>query len=85
MVDDYNILVRTQLASQTVRREFRRPCNVEYIFEWKGTPIDCSNCIGSKMIEDCLFPDDSPKVVKSIKITSLKSVVDKATVIIKEI
>ena len=58
---------------------YTKPCDVDYDFTFKSRPLDCSNCMAMvKMIEDCLFPDDSNKVVKSIRITSNKG--DKDTV-----
>ena len=68
--DNYTLII----ASQT-KKKFTKPCEVEYEFHFKRNPLDCSNCAGGmvKMIEDCLFPNDSIKVVKSIKITSQKS------------
>jgi len=83
--DNLANIVRIQLYKQTKRRSFTKPCEVEYIFEFKSRALDCTNCVAmTKMIEDSLFPDDSPKIVKKIKITSLKSVEDKVTVIIDE-
>lgn len=56
----------------------------EYIFEFKSKPLDASNCVGMlKMIEDCLFEDDKYNIVKSIKISSVKSDKDRVTIIIK--
>ena len=56
------------------------PCEVDYDFEFKFRPLDCSNCVAMvKMIEDCLFENDSPKIVKSIKISSRKSNKDQVT------
>ena len=84
--DRFALIVWAQLREQINRKRFTKPCKVGYIFEFKSKPLDCSNCVGMlKMLEDVLFPDDSTKVVKEIKITSLKSVEDKVTVIIKEI
>lgn len=87
IVDNYKKIVYALLCVQTTRRKFTKPCEVEYIFEFKNKPLDCSNCAGAmlKMIEDVLFPDDSPKVVKKIKIASLKSIENKVTVIITEV
>jgi len=83
----FTMIAMEELRCQTTHRKFVKPCNVEYIFEFKGKALDCSNCAGGmvKLLEDILFPDDSPKIVKSIKITSLGSVEDKVTVIIKEL
>lgn len=47
--------------------KFVDPCFVFYIFQWKSRSLDPSNCIGMiKMIEDCLFPSDSYKVIKGL-------------------
>ena len=84
--DNFAKTVYALLCVQTDRRKFERPCEVEYIFEFKSRPLDCSNAIGMvKMLEDVLFPDDGYKIVKKISVTSLLSVEDKVTVIIKEI
>jgi len=84
--DNFAKMVYALLCVQTTRRAFTKPCEVEYIFEFKKQPLDCSNTVGMlKMIEDVLFPDDSTKVVKKLKITSLKSVEDKVTVIIEDL
>ena len=81
--DNFALIVLAQLRDQTSRRNFTKPCKVEYIFEFKSKPLDCSNAVGMvKLIEDILFPDDSPKIVQEIKVSSLKSVEDKVTVII---
>lgn len=85
LVDKVKTIVRMLLYSQTKRRSFSKPCDVEYIFEFKSRPLDCSNTIGMlKIIEDVLFPDDSIKIVRSLKIVSVKSVENKVTVIINE-
>ncbi|OGU84384.1 MAG: hypothetical protein A2W11_03760 [Ignavibacteria bacterium RBG_16_35_7] len=66
--DDYALIVRSQ-----TKQKFTNPCNVFYLFTFRNAPLDCSNCVAMvKMIEDCLFEDDSTKVVKSINVTSLK-------------
>ncbi len=86
LVDAFKLDVFTQLCNQTSRRSFVKPCKAKYIFEFKSTPLDCSNCAGMlKMIEDVLFPKDSPDIVKELSITSLKSVEDKVTVIINNV
>lgn len=49
------------------------PYFVEYVFEFSKKPLDCSNCVAMlKMIEDCLFPNDSYKIVQKISIESRK-------------
>lgn len=63
--------------------KFIVPCDVEYTFTFKSKPLDCSNCVAmAKMIEDCLFPKDDIKVVKSIKLTSVKGLKDSVTILI---
>ncbi len=85
IVDAFKLDVWAQLRNQTDRRSFKKPCKVQYIFEFKSKPLDCSNVVLMlKMIEDVLFPDDSPKIVKEIRMSSLKSVENKVTVIISE-
>jgi len=60
---------------------FREPCEVEYDFEFRSHPLDCTNCVAMvKMIEDCLFQSDGPNIVKSVKISSKKGVKDKVTI-----
>jgi len=50
------------------------PVNVAYLFEFQARPLDQSNCVAMvKLIEDCIFPDDSPKIVKDLYIKGFKS------------
>jgi hypothetical protein len=74
-------------AYQWLLRDYEKinyKCSVEYHFEFKSNPLDCSNCAGMvKLIEDCLFADDSYKSVKSLFITSSKSKKDIVKIIIK--
>ena len=67
--DNFALLVRSQ-----TKLKIDYPCEVEYVFTFTKNPLDCSNVCGgmAKLIEDVLFPDDSPKIVKSIKVTSKK-------------
>jgi hypothetical protein len=59
------------------------PSDVEYWFEFKSNPLDCSNCIAMvKMIEDIIFEKDSPKFVRSVKVRSKKGTQDKVNIII---
>lgn len=79
--DTYKLLIRSQ-----TKQKFIKPCNVEYRFMFKNKPLDCSNTNGMlKMIEDCLFDDDSINVVKSISMTSLKGSFDKVEIVVNEI
>ena len=81
MKDTYKLLIRSQ-----TKLKFEKPCSVEYRFTFKNKPLDCSNTNGMlKMIEDCLFDDDSINIVKSISITSLKGSVDKVEIAVNEI
>jgi hypothetical protein len=74
--DAYKWIIRSQ-----VKEKFTESCEVEYIFTFKSRPLDCSNCVAmAKMIEDCLFPKDDIKVVKSMKLTSKKGKEDKVTI-----
>jgi len=67
--DNITLLVKAQ-----TKEIIDYPCDVEYDFWFKKNPLDCSNACGGmvKMIEDCIFPDDSPKIVRSIKVSSQK-------------
>ena len=62
-------------------------CDIEFDFEFKGRLLDCDNCVYMcKLIIDCLrhygkIKDDTPDVVRSIKITSSKG--EKDAVILK--
>lgn len=50
------------------------PCVCEYSFGFLRNPLDASNCVAMvKMIEDCIFPDDGCKVVKSVTISSCRA------------
>ena len=67
--DIYKLLIRSQTS-----KVIDYPCNVEYDFTFKARPLDCSNACGGmiKLIEDCLFADDSYKSVRSIKVSVKK-------------
>jgi hypothetical protein len=67
--DNYHLLI-----SSMTKEKIDFPCEVEYKFWFKSRPLDCSNACGGmiKLIEDCLFLDDSYKMVRSIKVTSEK-------------
>jgi hypothetical protein len=57
---------------------------VGYDFEFKGTPLDASNCMGMlKMIEDILFQDDKWDIIDLGGITSRKGKQDKVTITIE--
>lgn len=63
-------------------------CDIEFNFEFKNKPLDVDNCsYMAKLIIDCLrhynkIKDDTPDIVKSIKITSQKNNVDKVNILI---
>lgn len=63
-------------------------CNIEFEFEFKSKPLDCDNCsYMAKLYIDCLrhygkLKDDTPKYLKSIKITSKKGNSDKVKIIL---
>ena len=63
-------------------------CDLEFHYEFKQRPLDCDNCsYMTKLFIDCLrhygkIKDDTPQVVKSIKITSRKGDVDKVKILI---
>jgi hypothetical protein len=74
--DVYKLIIRSRHIEP-----FTEPCDVEYLFEFQSKPLDCSNCVAMlKMIEDCLFPKDGIKVVRSIKLISRKGMKDKVTI-----
>ena len=44
------------------------------ILSFAARPLDASNCIAMvKLIEDCIFVDDSYKIVTQISVTSRKA------------
>lgn len=63
-------------------------CDLEFNFEFKNRPLDCDNCsYMAKLLIDCLrhynkIKDDTPDIVKSVKITSCKGNVDKVKILI---
>lgn len=64
-------------------KKINYPCEVEYQFEWKSRPLDCSNC-PVKAIEDGLFDDDSSRIVKKVIVTSRKSDRNFLTIIVRK-
>jgi len=49
--------------------KYTEPCEVLYHFFWKTTSLDPSNCVAMvKLIEDCLFPNDSYKIIRKLTI-----------------
>lgn len=78
--DTYALLIKSQ-----TKQQFTKPCNITYHLYFKSNPLDISNCFGMiKMIEDCLFPDDSNKIVKSITAYSEKSDTDYVKITVTE-
>ena len=63
-------------------------CDLEFHFEFKQRPLDCDNCsYMTKLLIDCLrhygkLKDDTPNIVKSVKITSKKGNEDKVKILI---
>lgn len=63
-------------------------CNLTFEYEFKQRPLDCDNCsYMTKLLIDCLrhygrLKDDTPNIVKSIKITSKKGNEDKVKILI---
>lgn len=61
-------------------------CELEFNFYFKSRPYDCDNCSYlAKLLIDCLrhyhkIKDDTPDIVKSIKITSSKGKDDKVII-----
>ena len=61
-------------------------CDIEFNYEFKSRLLDVDNCVYmSKLITDCLrhyrkIKDDTPDIVKSIKITSCKGKEDKVLI-----
>jgi len=59
---------------------------VIWTFYFKGVPLDASNCGGmAKMIEDILFEDDAPNIIKSITYKSRKDKDERVEIEVKEI
>lgn len=70
MKDTYKIL----LSGYKANLKKGESVHTEYRFGFSSYPIDASNTIAmAKMIEDCLFENDSYKIVKSVKVSSEKS------------
>lgn len=60
-----------------------KPCEVEYIFTWKSRVMDPSNTVAMvKMIEDCIFVDDSYKTVRKISMECQKGNTDSVLIFI---
>lgn len=63
-------------------------CDLTFDFEFKSRPLDCDNCsYMAKLLIDCLrhygkIKDDTPNIVKSVKITSCKGSLDKVKILI---
>ena len=62
------------------------PITVSYFFEFKTRPLDASNCVAMiKLIEDCMFDNDSYNKIKIGAIESDKGSRDKVTIRIENI
>ena len=76
--DDMVQVVRAQTT-----RIITKPCEVEYVFTWKTRIMDPSNTVAMvKMIEDCIFADDSYKIVKKISMECQKGLTDSVLILI---
>lgn len=64
----YHLLLKTRV------QQIDYPCTTAYFFEFKTHALDQTNCVAMvKMIEDCIFPNDGPKIVKDLYVKSFKS------------
>ena len=79
--DAYKLLIKSR-----TQEIIDYPCDVEYEFWFKSRPLDCSNACGGmvKLIEDCLFANDSYNSVRSIKIAVLKRKEDVVFIKVRE-
>lgn len=63
-------------------------CDLEFDFEFKSRALDCDNCfLMVKLLIDCMrhynkIKDDTPEIVKSIKVSSRKGTEDKVNILI---
>ena len=83
-------LYRHSLCYIKPEKVFSYPVTIDYLFTFKSRPLDTTNCAYmAKLIEDSLvhnkvLDDDSPKYVKTSRITSQKGEVDSVIVHIIE-
>lgn len=76
MKNAYKLLIRSKYKGTITS-----PADVEYIFEFKGRLLDCSNCIAMvKLIEDIVFEKDTPEFVRSLRIVSKKGKANKVQI-----
>lgn len=69
--DTYALIVKSQFKEVLSKENEYR---VHYEFNFKNKPLDISNCVYMlKLLEDIIFEDDTYKIVKELKITSLKA------------
>lgn len=72
--DQYYWIVKSQF------KEVLSKSNVyecEYLFEFKNSPLDASNCIAIlKLVEDIILEDDKFDIVTKITISSKKGIKD---------
>jgi hypothetical protein len=59
--------------------------DVSYDFQFKGSPLDASNCVAMvKLIEDVLFEDDKHDIVVRLAMSSRKGKEDKVTITVND-
>jgi hypothetical protein len=69
--DSYHLLIKSQFNHVFSKDKCYE---VDYVFYFKGAPLDASNCVAmAKLIEDVIFEDDNWKIVKKITIASRKA------------
>ena len=69
--DIYTTLIKSQYNNILTKDSIY---NVDYIFKFKKSPLDSSNCVAMlKMIEDIIFEDDNYNIIPKISISSEKS------------
>jgi hypothetical protein len=69
--DTYKLIIKNQFKEVLSEdKEYK----VEYEFNFKNKPLDVSNTVYMlKLIEDVIFEDDTYKIIKQLKITSVKA------------
>jgi len=82
----YHSIVHSEVIRQAFKISGAFPCIMKYDFYFSGRLLDASNCTYMvKLIEDGLvgsgtLPDDTPKYVRGITITSRRGREDKVEV-----
>ncbi len=70
LVDDFHYIVKSQFKHVLSKDN---TYEVDYLFEFKKSPLDASNCVAMcKIIEDVIFEDDTYKIIRKITIQSRK-------------